>query len=447
MDAQQITDRLRELAEKNAVPGAQLAYVSSTDDISVAIGVRCHGRPEPVDTQTAFPFGSVTKAFTATLVAQLASDGEVDLDEALGEVLPEWRGPGNGAATPLTARHLLTHTGGLIGEHHTDDSASPSLLRYTASLSSLPLLHTPGTQFSYSNAGYSVLGRLVEEATGGTWREALQSFLLRPLDISPHFLHGPRSGDRSLAQGHAVRPGRGLPQPVEPALPPTWAPAGGLGGSAEDLIAFCRLHTGTHPAANRLLAEEHRSAMQDPCPVADPFGMADGWAHGLARYGPPSSDWLGHDGTVDGAACHIRFNPGTGEAVALTTNATSGTSLWFDVVAELRSLGLDVGEYRLPAPAAPSAATDRSLLTLLVGDYANGDTVFSVRPHGDGLRLSDRTGLVADLILHDDLVFTARRVDTAAPPYPGRFLPDHDNDGIGLLQLTGRTAKRVSTGG
>ncbi|MEU0398712.1 serine hydrolase domain-containing protein [Streptomyces sp. NPDC006197] len=446
MDAQQIADQLRKLTKKNAVPGAQLAYSGSRGDMSVAVGVLRHGRREPVDERTAFPFGSVTKAFTATLVAQLASDDEVDLDRPLEEILPEWRGPKDGAKS-LTARHLLTHTGGLIGEHHPADSSSPSLFRYATSLSSVPPLHAPGTRFSYSNAGYCVLGRLVEEVAGGTWQEVLQGFLLRPLGISPHFLHGAGPDDRPRAHGHAVRPGRGVPLPVEQTLPPAWAPAGGLGGSAEDLIAFCRLHLGRHPTASRLLADEDRAAMHAPYPAAEPFGMADGWAHGLALYGSPDGGWLGHDGTVDGTACHVRFNPRSGEAVALTANATSGTGLWFDVVAELRACGVDVGDYRLPVPSGESTTADPGLLASLVGDYANGDTLFTVRPHGDGLRLGDRTGLVADVVLHDDLVFTAERVDTVAPPYPGRFLPDHDTGDIGLMQLTGRTAKRVSTAG
>lgn len=427
--------------EKNAVPGAQFAMLHGTEEISAATGIIRCGAPEPIDTHTAFAFGSVTKAFTATLISQLISDGDVDLDMPIASILHEFRRPRNDPPAAITPRHLLTHTSGLISEHHIDDPAERSLFRYSASLAATPALHRPGAQFSYSNAGYIVLGRLVEEVTAAAWQDTLEHFLLNPLGITPWFINGSNGSGRSVAHGHAVRPGHHTAHPVEVPLPPTWAPAGGLAGSAEELIAFCRLHLGTHPQAVALLDEQHRAGMHTRDPAADAFGMAEGWALGLAHYG---DGWLGHDGTVDGTVCHLRFHPGIGVAVALTANATSGTALWFDVVAELRALGLDIGDYQppVPAPQAPGGAGPG--IASLVGDYANGDTIFSIRPHEGGVHLSDDTGLVADVSVHDGLLFTARRIDTAAAPYTGRFVPDPDTGEIVLMQLAGRSAKRCA---
>lgn len=439
-------DLLRTLTEEHAVPGAQLAVDTGTELISVATGVTRSGGGLPVDSGTAFAYGSVTKAFTATLVVQLASDGDIGLDEPLAGSLAEFRQPKDRAAGSITARQLLSHTAGLVSDHQLPDPGERSLFRYAASVAALPLLLEPGSSFSYANTGYNLLGRLVEEVTGTSWQAALGDFLLGPLGIRPHFLHGSGPSGRVAAEGHAVRPGERQARPVGLYLPPTWAPAGGLCGSARDLVSFARLHTGTHTGTHAggapLLGPQDRAEMHTSQPAADAFGMADGWTLGLARYGA-DGHWLGHDGTVDGATCHLRFHPATGAAVALTTNATTGTRLWPALLRELRTLGLDVADYTGALPASPAA--DRALAdpAPLFGEYANGDTVFSVRPHGAGIRLSDPSGLLADLALYDGLHFSARRTDTAAAPYPGRFVQDPATGAVHLMQLAGRSATRL----
>ncbi|EST38513.1 hypothetical protein N566_06930 [Streptomycetaceae bacterium MP113-05] len=271
------------------------------------------------------------------------------------------------------------------------------------------------------------------------YQAVMENFLLRPLGIDPLFLSGAASAARTLGTCHVVQPGQRTARPVGLFLPASWAPASGLAGSAEDLIAFARLHLGTHSGSGALLDEKQRTEMCARVPAADAFGMADGWCLGLARYGSSDGDWLGHDGTVDGGTAHLRFHQQSGTAVALTTNATTGTLMWADLVDALHELGVPVGDYRphVPATAAVSDA-DR-----FVGDYRNGDTYFSVRGHDNGsrLRLSDGAGLIADMTLHDELVFTARRVDADEAPYTGRFVPDPSTGRAALMQLGGRSAR------
>lgn len=407
------------------------------------------GTAEPVTAATAFAYGSVTKAFTATVVGQLVSEGELDLDDPVGEYLAEFDGAADESMSAITLRHLLSHTAGLVADHELDNVEESSLARYSSSVAATAPLHEPGVCFSYSNSGYNILGRVVESVTDMKWQEAVDHLLLRPLGIEPSFLAGGNSAARESATCHVVRPGQGTAQPVGLFLPHSWAPAGGLAGSAGDLLAFARLHLGTHPAAGELLDADLRTAMHTRVPAAEAFGMADGWGLGLAHYSSPEGDWLGHDGTVDGGTAHVRFHRPTGTAVALTTNSTAGTLMWADVVDELRALGVPVGDYRPHVPAAaaagtPSAGTPGNLL----GEYRNGDTRFSVRRDdtegGTGLRLSDGTGLVAAMTLHDQLVFTARRLDADEAPYTGRFVIDPATGGAALMQLGGRSARRAA---
>ncbi|MBB4927844.1 CubicO group peptidase (beta-lactamase class C family) [Kitasatospora kifunensis] len=392
---------------------------------------------------TAFALGSVTKAFTATLIAHLVSVGELDLDDPVGEYLAEFEGAAERAISSITLRNLLSHTAGLVADHELDDVDEASLARYSASVAATDPLHEPGSCFSYSNSGYNILGRIIETVTDLKWQAALEELLLRPLGIEPLFPGRPGSAARALAACHVVRPGQRTARPVGLFLPPSWAPASGLAASAEDLIAFARLHLGTHPGSDALLGAAQRAEMSARVPAADAFGMADGWGSGLALYASAEGDWLGHDGTVDGGTAHLRFHPRSGTAVALTTNSTTGTLLWAAVVDLLREDGLPVGDYRPQVPDPAVAVADPGQL---VGTYRNGDTHFAVRRQddGQGLRLSDGTGLVAELTLRRHLIFTARRLDADEASYTGRFVTDPATGQATLLQLGGRSARRVA---
>ncbi|MER5747006.1 serine hydrolase domain-containing protein [Streptomyces sp. NPDC002225] len=445
MEADQAEDLLRTLARAHAVPGAQLAIHRAGGSLSATTGVVRTGTTDPVLTTTAFALGSVTKAFTATLVGQLVAEGEIEWDDPVADYVAEFDSAADDAFSGITLRHLLSHTGGLVADHETDDVAETSLTRYTASVAATTrTLHRPGSCFSYSNSGYNILGRVVEAVTDMKWQAALANMTLRPLGIDPAFVHDAPSRQRPLAQCHTVRPGAARQvTPVGLFLPPSWAPAGGLAGSADDLAGLATLLLGTCPDAAVLLPEEQRAEMHARTPAADAFGMADGWGLGLARHASPDGDWLGHDGTVDGGTAHLRFRPADGTIVALTTNATTGTAMWAELVDALREDGVPVGDHRPVAPATPRLTTG---LGRFDGDYRNGDTLFRVRTAGDGTapRLTDATGLVADLAVHEDLTFTARRTDTDTAPYTGRFVTDRASGETHLMQLGGRSARRTA---
>lgn len=264
----------------HAVPGAQLAVHTGAGTVSVVAGLECYGEPRAVDTRTAFAYGSVSKVFAATLVLQLVSDGDLELDEPVSDVLAEFREPADARLASITSRQLLSHTSGLVADHELDDSDERSLFRYATSVAQLPLLDRPGNSFSYSNTGYNILGRLVEAVTGLKWRDALQDFLLRPLGVDPYIDHSSERPARALAKGHAVRPGQREARPVDQFLPPTWTPAGGLSGSAQDLIALARLHMGTDPkaAAPWRTSSASRCVPPFPAPTPSAWPMPGPWA-------------------------------------------------------------------------------------------------------------------------------------------------------------------------
>ncbi|MFC4079672.1 serine hydrolase domain-containing protein [Amycolatopsis samaneae] len=422
MDVAWLSRTFLDLAEEHRVPGAQLAVHHSGVTTTVEHGEELYGSGRPVGTKSSFPFGSVTKPFTATLVAQLAGEGELDLDAPIGVHLPELAGM---RATP---RHLLGHTGGLVAEHR-PAGAAPSPRSYVARCRDLVPLSPPGLRFSYSNVGYYLLGRLIEVVTGQDWPDAVTGLLLAPLGITPVFRcfpPGPTVG------GHVVRAGRVQPVPGE--FPVFRAPAGGLAGSAADLVRFGRVLLGEGPSF--VLDAAGARLMRGEPTGAAPFGLADGWGLGLARFRHAGTDWFGHDGGSDGTTAHLRFDPANGIAVAVTTNSADGTRLWEDLAAEAR-----IGSYGTSAPPGPPVPGPPGC----AGEYRNGDNHYSVRPGGAGFRLDMGTATALDMTFHEGLVFDAGRTAAGRPVYVGRF--GRDSDGaIAVLEVAGRVARRIPDG-
>ena len=442
MDAEYLSGVLAGARRRHQVPGAQLALHRDGVTVCVESGHQRHGDAAPVTRESSFPYGSVTKAFTATVVMQLAGDGDIELDEPLGACLPDLAGAPNGIDRLVTPRHLLSHTSGLPGDFDADgpaDGAAGSFRRHALAARDLELVQPPGSGFSYSNVGFVLAGLLIEDVTGMTWWDAVESVLLRPLDIEPAFCVDPRipPGRRATVTAHSVSAALNRTVPVEPLFPTFDGPAGGLAGSAADLVAFGRMHLGLAPAVG-LPGPELLEEMRAPVDGATPLGLADGWGLGLARFRAGDVDWFGHDGTFEGTTCHLRFEPRSGVALAVTTNATSGLLLWDHVLTGLRHAGLDVGGFPVPPAATPAADTPDCF-----GDYRNGDAYYRVARDADGaLYMEMDDGLPWRLTCHEDLLFQVQSPVGDEPPVAGRFVPDRTTGEIALMEIGGRVAKR-----
>ncbi len=128
---------------------------------SAAYGFADVATDRPNTTDTFFSIGSITKTLTAAAVLQLVDEGELTLDTEAGAVVTELEG----AAAELTIGDLLVHTSGLRGRHGADHEPL-TREQAIANLSELDQACEPGTDFLYSNAGYSLLALVVDEITG-----------------------------------------------------------------------------------------------------------------------------------------------------------------------------------------------------------------------------------------------------------------------------------------
>lgn len=430
----ELQDRLDDLARTHRVPGAQLVLDTGRDVVAVHTGTADVTTGSPFTAGTAVPLGSLTKPFTAALVMLLADDGDLDLDEPTAVHLAELAG------TPeVTVRQLLCHTGGLPTGPDSDTAAATTPARYlTAVCTARDLLFTPGTDFSYSNAGYVAAGRLVERVTGMPWSEAVRMLLLEPLGVLPAFL-ADAAPLRPVAAGHAVNTATGQAVAARQNLAPLEAPAGALLASALDLVAFGNALTGRSDLLPPAVAKEMRRAET----AADPGTLADGWGTGLALYQRDGRVWCGHDGNAQGTSCHLRADPESGVVVAFTGNAGGATALWRDLVEDLARLtGIQV--------PADTVTADRGLpvgLPGCTGTYRNGTTTYCVAPGPDGTpALSIDGDLPLPLVCYADLSCDLRDPATGRVEPGGRFHRDPATGTIDRVQISGRTARRVEDG-
>ena len=134
-----------------------------------------------------FKIASITKQFTAMLILQLVEQKKLKLDEKLIEYYPGYRAD---TGSKITIKQLLNHTSGLGNFFHLDgykvvEARNPYTLdEFISKFCSEDLNFEPGTQFRYSNAGYTILGKVIEQVTGKPYSEVLTQQILKPLNMN-----------------------------------------------------------------------------------------------------------------------------------------------------------------------------------------------------------------------------------------------------------------------
>lgn len=372
--AEFLQTELARRATDRGVPGAAVAVVLDGEIIEHAVGVLSTATGVEATPESVFQIGSITKAWTATLVMQLVDDGLIELDEPIRTYLPEFRLSDDSAARTITVRHLLTHRAGFEGDIFTDTGRGDDAIeKFVALLSEMPQTFAPGTLFSYNNAGYIVLGLLVERLRETTWAQALVERVAVPLGLervspSPYeaILH-------RVAVGHMGPGDDGVAAPA-----PIWAmarsnePAGSmLAMTARDLAGFARMHLadGTAPDGTAVLSPAAAEAMQTTAvhlPVITGLGAA--WGLGWEIDRDDDVRLYGHDGNTIGQAAFLRIAHDAQVAVVLLTNGGDGIGLLHDIVDPLLSELTGRGLPSAPVPPAEPSVVDAAPY---LGAYSN----------------------------------------------------------------------------
>nr|UNZ81747.1 beta-lactamase [Dehalococcoidia bacterium enrichment culture]WBU15338.1 beta-lactamase [uncultured bacterium] len=317
-----LVDRVTGLMTELGVPGVAVGILHGDREYTAGFGVTSLENPLPVTAGTLFQVGSITKTFTGTALMRLVEAGRIRLEDPVRKYLPDFRVKDASVSAAVTVRHLLTHTGGWVGDYFEDFGlGDDALARMVAAMADLPQITPPDTVWAYNNAGFYVAGRIVEVVTGKPYESALRELVLDPLDLEHAYFFAHDVISYRFAVGHLT--GEAGPFVARPwALPRCANPVGGLITSVRELFKYARFHLGSGP---NILSAEARRLMQTPAGAADA-----GRLMGITWFIQPVDGdirLVGHGGGTNGQITLFNFVPGRNFAVCVLTNSDRGGAI------------------------------------------------------------------------------------------------------------------------
>ncbi|MET9342394.1 serine hydrolase domain-containing protein [Nonomuraea sp. NPDC003727] len=427
-------------ATSRHVPGAAVGVLADGVQHILTTGVTSVDAPAPVTGDTLFQIGSTTKTVTATAAMHLVERGRLDLDGRVRQYLPGFRLADERAADELTVRHLLTHTGGFLGDIDDGESWDTSALADSiGTYDRLPQLFPPGALASYNNAGFRLLGRIVEVVCGEPYEQAVRRIVLEPLGMSSSFFFPWEVATRAHAVGHAVREDG-------PRVAHTWGlfregmAEGGLVSSVRDQLRYAAFHLGADgeapisAATRELMRAEHVRVGAPWTGIGLPWLLEEQAGVRLVTHG-------GNIGNLQLSTFVLA--PEHGFAVTTLTNSAPGKALGALVtdwcLEHLLGAKPQAVRLALRAPAPEYAGGyDAGQWTFEVDE--NLTARFVLRPELVSAGVEGMPDLPLALVEGGD------EVTIAADPrrVVGRFLRD-DAGEIAFLHLGGRAARRIPT--
>jgi CubicO group peptidase (beta-lactamase class C family) len=295
------------LIAKNGVPIFEKAYGFARLDPAI---------PNQVDTK--FGLASVTKIFTGVAIAQLVEKGKLSYDDSISTHLPDY--PNREVARKVTIHHLLTHTSGMGDIIGVRSNAMIDSLRsprdYFPLFADEPPAFEPGKGVRYSNAGYIVLGAMVERVSGQSYADYLQEHIFTPAGMKNTEFHLEDENIANSASGftYVILNSQDDLATRESRRPARGASAGGGYATAEDLLKFwIALHE--HRLLNRQntdLVMSGKVATRQGPDVKHAYGFEDEMVNGHRI--------VGHGG--GGRAVNTQFDiyPDEGYTVIILSN-------------------------------------------------------------------------------------------------------------------------------
>lgn len=331
-----------------------------------------------LDADTVFEIGSITKVFTALLLADMIVRGEVAASDPVAKFLPDNARVPYFEETPITLKDLATYTSGLPrmpANFKPKDASNPyadySIAQLYDFVSNYKLRFRPGTQYEYANLGFGLLGHALALRAGMSYEDLVISRICAPLGMESTRITLSSSMKARLARGHNV----GL-EPVANWDIPTLAGAGALRSTANDLLKFLEMSLGNRPSplapAMAMTLSERHPTDRKRVEVALGWFVSTSYRDEIA--------WK--DGGTGGYATFIGFSTKSRRASILLSNTA-------DYGPNLR-LGVHLinSAYSLAPPTKQhnQIAVDPGILAAYAGRYEISPT-FALTVRADGNRL------------------------------------------------------------
>ncbi len=281
----------------------------------------------PNTAETKFRLASITKQFTAMAILMLQEQGKLNVQDKLCDYIPDCPE----VFEPVTLHHLLTHSSGVPNTTSWNQPGDKMLSKSTT------LTYQPGELFSYSDVGFNLLGKVIENVSGQSYEAFLQQNIFEPLQMSST---GYNHQQADLAKGYNTGQG----DIAQLAVLDLFA-SGGLYSTVEDMYRWDQaLYT------EKLLPQSALNAMFDsqmPVPDGQYYGMygKPGWGYGYGWFVRPGEPRLIlHGGMLPGFRTEIRRYPDDNTTIILLGNQEA---VMLGPIADTIAVKLLGDEYRI----------------------------------------------------------------------------------------------------
>lgn len=324
---QSIASFLQREVKLGNVTGAQVATGSnrSVRPRSYKFGVIGPRDHRPVSRNTLFCIASCSKPVASSVIFALLDQRKMKLSQNVGELLPEFSdaNANSRAVDAPSLKHLLAHRGGIYSQHNnpSKEQLQPirdfrlTLTESVTQISQQPLTSVPGTKYAYSGAGYCVVGRMAEVATGRDFETLLQENLCEPLQMTRTTYFPDTSRFDEIAEGgtNNFTPPHTLANSLK--LPLV---GGSIYSTADDLCKWLQMIAeGGKVSGKQILSSKALSVLTGPAFDSQPYGY--GW---LLTRSNGRVTAVSHKGSLPPYQAAVRINLVTGHySVVLWTLA------------------------------------------------------------------------------------------------------------------------------
>ena len=338
----------------------------------------------PLSSSSLFEIGSITKVFTATLLAEMVARGEVALTGPVSSYLPDDVAVPSRDGRQITLLDLATHhsalprlPGNMSPADMTNPYADYTVEQMYIFLSGHELRRDIGSQYEYSNLAVGLLGHVLARVGGGSYEDVLEERVLEPLGMAMTGITLDGEMQDRMVRGHSPQ---GAVVPLWDL--PTLAGAGALRSDMTDMLTFLAANVG--PPTSQL-----ERAMRTTHEVRETISpeMSIGLNWHIRTAGEKNIVW--HNGGTAGFRTFIGFDPDLGVGAVVLTNSGQGAD---DIGFHLINPDLALA----PAPPPPQERTEievpEAVLATYVGEYQLAPSFSIFVTLEDGALFAQATG-------------------------------------------------------
>jgi D-alanyl-D-alanine carboxypeptidase len=317
---QEVDAKLTELAADGEFSGAVLLAKDGSVLWEKAYGLADREAKILNTVNTRFRLGSMNKMFTSVAIAQLVQQGKLKFTDTVAQVLPDY--PNKQVAAKVTVEQLLTHTSGL-GDYFTPEfdqkkDSMHELKDYLPLFANRPLEFEPGKDWRYSNAGFLVLGLMIERLSGESYYDYVQHHIYDMAGMKDSGSPPVTQKVPELAVGYTREKENDDKGPLKPntdTLPWRGSSAGGGDSTVGDLLKFdqaLRNNKLLSPEMTRLITSGKVHPPQFPASVKYAYGFGEKLVDG--------NRIVGHNGGAPGMNAELDMHLDTGYTVVVLAN-------------------------------------------------------------------------------------------------------------------------------